>query len=675
MNNNTGQQRLTAFYDNKSSERRMRKEEETMTKNEENTDFSDEEKEPEDGKMKEMKTSDKEEDDKEKESDVKEKKEGKREGKQKESPRRKQQKKGPERVKSGTYGNGQKKNTPVKNSMNQESDGEEETTPERNNHAKYRHVHVTRVTLKLTVQGQKDMKIGMMKMLKEYLVEMRKADSNIQIYPWKESHDRTKARIKTENDLTDLAAMQAAYGKGFFVYKGQGTMRLYPKVRIGHDTSIEDVRDQTKEWARANECNIFRDRLQFEKTTQVGWFCYTTRNFDTDALAEVISRLVGFQVDLQWRMVATGKKGKISEEQKTYALHVEVEDKGGQKYEYMNILLKRYGRNTGTVECNSPNGVRMRFVKLQRDAISTKEKEKLNRLRIRQKKFNSVILTEETEELEHLDYCSSEDDITLREMIMEIRSERYKDTQLFFSVDADWRGRGHVFSFSPKMEEEATIMIRTLLPYLKHKYPDEPVEEYFTEEAVERCAGLTVDPDTGRVKQLYEEEFDEEEEDEMLGFDLQIDTSKATAILTRPEKDRMIPGPEDDDSVSTLGGGGREFGSTMMSRGSSRSSKVNSNTTHPPQRGGKVGANYDDVSMISSTSTVTMQTIATLEAKLDENVSAINSKLNLLVSKLFNESEPSKTPASVPKTSSSRTETNGKAGVDEKGYSSDELQN
>ena len=187
------------------------------------------------------------------------------------------------------------------------------------------------------------------------------------------------------------------------------------------------------------------------------------------------------------------------------------------------------------------------------------------------------------------------------------------------------------------MEEEATIMIRTLLPYLKHKYPDQPVEEYFTEQAAERCAGLTVDPVTGRVKQLYKEEFDKEEEDEMLGFDLKIDTTKAIATLTRPEKNRITPGPEDDNSVSTLGGGRREFGSTMMSRGSSKSSRVDNNSKNTPNGGGKVRAHYDNLLMISSTSTVTMQTIAMLEAKLDENVIAINPKLNLLVSKLFNE--------------------------------------
>ena len=345
-------------------------------------------------------------------------------------------------------------------------------------------------------------------------------------------------------------------------------------------------------------------------------------------------------------------------------MHVEVEDKGGQKYEYMNKLLKKFGRTSGELVSHSPNGVRMRFVKLQRDAISIKEREKLNRLRVRQKKFVSVIVTAECEDIESLDYCTNMEDITLCEMIMEIRSEKYKDTQLFFSVDADWRGRGHVFSFSPKMEEEATIMIRTLLPYLKHQYPDQEVEEYFTEEAVCRCQSLTVDPTTGRVKQLYEEELDEDEEDEMLGFDLQIDIAKATATLSRPEKNRFVPGPEDDDSVSTLGGGGIE-------------SRVN--TTHRTKptliQRRKAGVLNDDVSAISSTSTVTMQTIATLEAKLDENVSAINSKLNLLVSKLFKDDDEGENPASAHKTGSSKADKRQKAGVIEEENSSEELQN
>ena len=107
-------------------------------------------------------------------------------------------------------------------------------------------------------------------------------------------------------------------------------------------------------------------------------------------------------------------------------MHVEVEDKGGQKYEYMNKLLKKFGRTSGELVSHSPNGVRMRFVKLQRDAISIKEREKLNRLRVRQKKFVSVIVTAECEDIESLDYCTNMEDITLREMIMEMMSFMYK---------------------------------------------------------------------------------------------------------------------------------------------------------------------------------------------------------------------------------------------------------
>ena len=663
MSKAKGQQRLMAFYEKpKSGENEMKQAGKEVEEKVNKEDFSDK------NQGKEDKTMEWEQDDKGEEKEKKEEeqpsttKAGKRNGKEKESPKKKQQKmetEKSERKQERKRGNA----TPNKSKAKGNKQEEDETTPERNNHAKYNHVHISRITVKLKVQGQKDMKAGMMKLLKEYLVEMKKADPNLQIYPWKEGEDRTKPRLKTESDLTDLAVMQATYGKGFFVFRNQGTMRLYPKIRIGHDSSIEDIREETREWARANECNIFKDRLQYEKTTQVGWFCYTTRNFDTESLGDVIAKTVGFQVDLQWRMIATGKKGKVSEEQKAYALHVEVEDKGGQKYEYMNRLIKKFGRNLHAIGSNPPNGVRMRFVKLMRDAISTKEKAKLNCLRIRQKKFNAVIMTEETDKIEELDYCTNEEEPTLREMIMEIRSEKYKDTPIFFSVDADWRGRGHVFSFSLKMEEEATIMIRTLLPFLKFQYPDDPVEEYFTEEAIRRCKGMTVDPNTGRVKQLYEEEFDEDEEDEMLGFDLQIDTAKAIATLTRLDKSRATPSPEDDDSVSTLGGAARASGAASTS-GTSNTSTVFKPRHIPTQIKNKDRANNDDISVISATSTVTMQTIATLEAKLDENVSAINSKLNLLVSKLFNE-ETSEGTASVPKISSSRTETVKEAGGEE----------
>jgi hypothetical protein len=55
-----------------------------------------------------------------------------------------------------------------------------------------------------------------------------------------------------------------------------------------------------------------------------------------------------------------------------------------------------------------PNGIRLRFVKSKRDAINTKEKGKIERLKLRQKIFLNNILSSTTWDLVQLDYTRDE---------------------------------------------------------------------------------------------------------------------------------------------------------------------------------------------------------------------------------------------------------------------------
>ena len=65
-------------------------------------------------------------------------------------------------------------------------------------------------------------------------------------------------------------------------------------------------------------------------------------------------------------------------------------------------------------------------------------------------------------------------------------------------VSLNYRGDGHIFECLPELEEEASIMTNTLLPYLRHYFGTD-VESYFTMDTIERCDGLSYDEDNNVV--------------------------------------------------------------------------------------------------------------------------------------------------------------------------------
>ena len=81
---------------------------------------------------------------------------------------------------------------------------------------------------------------------------------------------------------------------------------------------------------------------------------------------------------------------------------------------------------------------------------------------------------------------------TLCQLIMSIMSTMYPESPLFHNVSLNYCDDGHIFKCLPPLEDQETIMIHTLLPYLCH-YVGADVEAYFTTDCIERCEGLTYD--------------------------------------------------------------------------------------------------------------------------------------------------------------------------------------
>jgi hypothetical protein len=301
---------------------------------------------------------------------------------------------------------------------------------------------------------------------------------------------------------------------------------------------------------------IYNKMLQVEESAIAGFLVYSHNDMDAGALADEISEHIGIPVGLRWRAIDIGIKGKIPDNQKVNALHVEVDKKN--KMKAMKKLFELYPRTLVSTHLY-PNGIKMRFVKNKSDAINIPEKRKIDKLRARQEKFSKTVRKIENWDIMMLDTPSSDFLVpSLRQMIMSIPSKVKTGASLFHSVDLDWKGSGFNYLVAPALLEEAQCMVPHILCVIKELFPAyyEHATSCMTLDAMEISENLKYDIESGNIFDELEDNEEVEIDDafDLLGFDT-AETDTNLGPTQRPgtttARDYM---PGDDDSISTFGG-------------------------------------------------------------------------------------------------------------------------
>ena len=348
---------------------------------------------------------------------------------------------------------------------------------------KHKNQCYTRATLKLTLNADDEPVKALVKIVKELLNELQDSDNKITLIPWKTSDYNHDPITSTSEVPTTVSKLRKYFERLYLPKPGDSTV-LYSGIHIGHTYDFIDFKEDIQIWLNLNNHGLFYNMLQVEDAKEIGWLLYSTREMDAGALADEISEAIGLKIGLRWMTIKTGAK-KISESTRTQALIVEVSNE--HKWMCQRKLVKLYSRTNKS--CNSyPNGIRLRFVKLKKDALNSEEKGKLDKLRNCQLNFLKSIKTSTTYDILQLDYSSEVGVIsTLHQMIMSLHSTTKPNTPIFHCVDMDWQEDGFVFQYSPHLAEEAETTLNTLLPLLTHHFPHADVGSNFTNQAEERC--------------------------------------------------------------------------------------------------------------------------------------------------------------------------------------------
>jgi hypothetical protein len=205
-----------------------------------------------------------------------------------------------------------------------------------------------------------------------------------------------------------------------------------------------------------------------------------------------------------------------------------------------------------------------------------------------------------------LDYSPDIHQPTLRQMIMDMTTKE-DNIPLFHCVDLDWRGEGFVFQYAPAVKVEAECTINTLLPLLRHQYPDADLDRYFSHGAIDRCAGYKFDEAKGLVVDgLVQDHLTFIDEENLLGFNLNIDEAETNQSQTEPGRPTTVDQTlyNDSDSVSTLANPGT-------------TSFITPTLTNNISFARNDSRSNDNTSVTSNTSTVTMETVSMMiESKI-----------------------------------------------------------
>lgn len=496
--------------------------------------------------------------------------------------------------------------------------GGNESTPESSNRMQSTFRYKSRATLKLTISGStSDPVVSISNTTKAMLQEANKHHPELEILPWYENQSLER-NLKGSSSIPKEINELKCYLHDFYIPRAYNdSITIYPKIWIGHNCEFADLKDSLSNWLNEGGHGLYRNMVQAEIVKEVGWFLFSTRDMDAGALADEMAEEFEFEVGLRWRNIDTGVKGKLRDGQKIQALILEVD--GKFKRERTKKIAKFYNSKKKEEIALLPNGVRMRFVKSIHDCYNRTEKAKVGRLRIKQRKFNEIICKTSSYEIEQIDYASGENKHTLRQMIMSLKSEK-RDTPLFINVDLDWRQQGYIFLYPPEFREEAECTVQYLLPILRHKFPEDNVDSFFNDEAKDKCFGLVFDDEKNMVINTNDDAFDMEE-DEILGFTLDINEKDLDAVL-RPEERIAMP-DDDNDSVSTFGTAettiSRNLGSRSTQRKKRRKRVSNESITTELT---------DDGSTSSITSSRTTQTIRTLEHQVRTLTTAVEQQEN-----------------------------------------------
>ena len=401
--------------------------------------------------------------------------------------------------------------------------------------------NICRFDMRICVPPSTDPLEAMRNTIEEIFTIFNKIDESFAIFPWSEQ-DRRTSPIKKEADIPHEQGDILKFFPGIKPDK-KGGMK-YCRVMIAYTRGWDNLMSNVSWWLDQERHGLWKRQIQYEKVETLGWLLYSHRGLEEDHLKEVILQKTDIEVGLRYRAVRIGAYDpNRKKEDMVMATHIEV---AAHEYEDADKIIGGYYSASST---NFPSNIRMRLVPTFETLGNRDSREKARHLAAKQLAWTSNIKSTRTWEIATLDRTCSQNNMTLREMILAVPHPT-KHTQLFHGVARGFRNDSVLLTYVPQYESEAQMMIAGLLPYLKGKHGHWVTKE-FTESAVRRADEAIWDKEKNMVVTKNDTRIDALDEAD---GDLDLTTEHQTVEIEMLPRDTRAeaPVPGEDDSISTF---------------------------------------------------------------------------------------------------------------------------
>lgn len=404
----------------------------------------------------------------------------------------------------------------------------------------------------------------------------------------------------------------------------------YVKALIGFDKPFDRVMEAIGWELRMKSAQIFENDLQVAETQKAGWFLWSLDSMALKDLEKELGKRMGHLVALRYGAINMGERMQFLPKEVPRAVYVKTEATNHVK---TARYLSRLYHKSQTI---SPLNIKLRFASDMNLLNGEATKVKARRMAHLQHQFTSNVKTTTSWGITNLDVTDRIIKMSIREMILNIKSIEFPDKPLFLAVSNGHKNKAvTVFTMFPQMEKEAHTRADTLLPYLSHFYQADRVVNYFTPDEVEKCKECYWDTGTKQVTSPIDAAINSLADIELIDPEYIFDLPEVLRGENQGEPLAPVTATAigfDSDSISTFHSGtSRRMGTGRGGPGRigrSDHSRSGRGRTQPPQVGNTATtATSTSTSVRSSTSGVTMEELSMSESRIMTQVTQDNIRL------------------------------------------------
>ena len=419
----------------------------------------------------------------------------------------------------------------------------------------------TLLTLKLKVKKNKDSVKELLSKASLWLKAIQIIDPTVVLYQY---HADTVANaIIHHKKIPKEIELFKKYFSGANPQSNEG--HAWCQISMGHDEPISNIKASMQGWSGEHDTYFYVKRLQHKETVRDYFLLWSTQKMDTERLYEATIEAAKRYTNAElvfafvWAVIrrdkgAYDKKEAIADKGKQYVRAIHVEVPRGEKEMTYAILGKLFGsRSTSQVLRRD-----LRMVPVLRKELTGYVRRKVNHLIEKQERYHSTLSTIDCYDLGDIDYYNTRLEMTLRDMIMDLKSLRTFDSEnktipIFTSIDAaTWPQPCHVLTFPSYLQSEAQDYISSLPSFLFWCY-GEAVLTMMNSDAIRKAQEAPWDADEMRAITPESMELDAiMKEAEAVAPWVQHQESNVIPNLSQISNDFLFRNSTDADSVSTF---------------------------------------------------------------------------------------------------------------------------